>query len=90
MMINSKAFAIPILLTVAILADVISSRAEVISYAHNSCIILFRISCNSSVLCSNFHVLFSKLFSRSLSKQSRSSQNDAIAKHDYSNNNTTH
>ena len=41
-----------------------------------SCIILFRISCNSSELCSNFHALFSKLFPRSLSEQSRSSQND--------------
>ena len=41
------------------------------------CIILFRISCNYT-LYSEFHALFSKLFSRSLSKQFRSSQNDIL------------
>ena len=47
------------------------------------CIILFRISCKS-VLCSNFHVLFYS--QESLSKQSRSSQNDILLQsmHDYS------
>ena len=58
-------------------------RAEVIMLTI-PCIILFRISCNSSALCPNFHMLFSKLFSRSLSKQFRSSQNDTYAKYDYS------
>ena len=39
------------------------ARAEVIMLTI-PCIILFRISCNSSALCSKFHSLFSKLFSR--------------------------
>ena len=46
-------------------------RAEVIMLSY---IILFRISCSSSALCSSFHALFS----RSLSKQSRSSQDDTL------------
>ena len=44
------------------------SRAEVIMLII-PCIILFRISCNFSALCSKFHALFSRLFPKSLSKQ---------------------
>ena len=53
------------------------NRAEVIMLTI-PCIILFRISCKFPALCSRFHALFSKLFPRSLSKQSRSSQNDTF------------
>ena len=49
-------------------------RVKVIMLAISCIILLFRISCNSSELCSNFHTLFSKLFPRSSSQQSRSSQ----------------
>ena len=45
-------------------------------------VILFRISCHSPALCSKVHALFSRL----LSKQSRSSQNEVLLQimHDYS------
>ena len=42
-------------------------RAEVIMLII-LCIIPFRISCNSTALCSKFHALFSRYFSKSLSK----------------------
>ena len=42
----------------------LKDRAEVIMLI----IILFRISCNSTALCSKFHALFSRLFSKSFIK----------------------
>ena len=50
----------------------VQSRAEVIMLII-LCIILFRISCNFSALCSKLSALFSRLFPRSLSKQSSNS-----------------